>query len=203
MRRAIFEVGFVFFLALSSCVAVAQPESLNPVHDVAIVNLAVSKTIVGQSYVVYINVTVENQGDFSESFNATVFANSTLPIGFNEVTLQNGSSTLITITWDTSSFNLSNYEVSAYIEPIPGEVNIEDNSLIGPTVTVSIPGDMDRDFDVDIFDIIRLCIGGPYHAECIGCYPPFPPELDINSDGDLDIFDIVIACMHYGEKHTP
>jgi len=200
LRRVIFEVGLVIFLALASCVAVVQPKPLSQVHDIAVINLTISKTIVGQTYVAYINVTVENQGDFSESFNVSVFANSTLLIGSNEVILQNGSSTLKTITWDTSSFNLGNYEVSAYVEPIPGEVDIEDNSLIGPLVTVSIPGDMDRDFDVDIFDIIRLCRPPCWIPE--GCPPP-PPELDIDSDGDLDIFDIVIACMHYGEKYTP
>lgn len=47
---------------------------------------------------------------------------------------------------------------------------------------------MDGDYDVDIFDIVRMA--GGYGTE-----PPDPrydPQCDIDDDLDIDIFDIVI-----------
>jgi len=48
------------------------------VHDVAVTNITPSKTVVGQGYSMPINVTVENQGDYTETFNVTLCANSGL-----------------------------------------------------------------------------------------------------------------------------
>ncbi len=38
------------------------------VHDVALINVTLSKTVIGQGYSMYIYVTVENQGNFTETF---------------------------------------------------------------------------------------------------------------------------------------
>jgi hypothetical protein len=45
------------------------------IHDVALTNIRSSKTVVAQGYSTSINVTSENQGDFSETFNVTLCAN--------------------------------------------------------------------------------------------------------------------------------
>lgn len=61
---------------------------------------------------------------------------------------------------------------------------------------MTMPGDVDGDRDVDIFDIVRIAIG-------YGTEPPDPrydPTCDLDGDGDIDIFDIVIACANYGES---
>jgi len=42
-------------------------------HDVAVKNVAPSKTVVGQGYCVNINVTVENQGNFTETFTVVTY----------------------------------------------------------------------------------------------------------------------------------
>ncbi len=73
------------------------------IHDVAVANVTLSKTVVGQGYFMSINVTVENQGDFTESFNVTVFYDETaitLPDGKNHTTttLTRGNSTTLTLT---------------------------------------------------------------------------------------------------------
>ena len=51
---------------------------LPPIHDVAITKVSPSKTFVGQSYSTSINVTAENQGDYTETFNVTLYADSGL-----------------------------------------------------------------------------------------------------------------------------
>jgi len=43
-------------------------------HDVAITNVTPSKTVADQGYEADINVTVTNQGDFTETFNVTLYA---------------------------------------------------------------------------------------------------------------------------------
>jgi len=46
-------------------------------HDVAITNVLPSKTVVGQGYSLNINVTVANQGDYTETFNVITYYNLT------------------------------------------------------------------------------------------------------------------------------
>ena len=48
-----------------------------PVHDVAVTNVIPSKTVVGHGYSLNINITVANQGDYTETFNVTLYANTT------------------------------------------------------------------------------------------------------------------------------
>jgi len=45
-------------------------------YDVAVVNVTPSKTVVGQGYSLNINVTAANQGDYTETFNVTAYANA-------------------------------------------------------------------------------------------------------------------------------
>jgi hypothetical protein len=59
---------------------------------------------------------------------------------------------------------------------------------------VTIVGDLNRDWVVDIFDIVIV-------AREFG-HPPPPivdPRADTNNDGIVDIFDIVIVAIHFGE----
>jgi hypothetical protein len=49
-------------------------------HDVTVTSVSPSKTVVGQSYITSINVTAANQGDYTETFNITLYANSGQPI---------------------------------------------------------------------------------------------------------------------------
>lgn len=64
---------------------------------------------------------------------------------------------------------------------------------------VTIEGDVDWDFDVDIFDIVR--IAGVYGSE--EGDSEFLPECDIDRDGDVDIFDVVRAAGNYGHSLEP
>ncbi|MGD0495334.1 MAG: PQQ-binding-like beta-propeller repeat protein [Candidatus Bathyarchaeia archaeon] len=123
------------------------------VHDVAVTNVASSKTVVYQGYSVTINVTVANQGSYTETFNVTTYANATI-IGSENVTLPAGSSTTVTFTWDTTGFAYGNYTLSAYAWPVLGEISIADNNFIGGTVKVTILGDINGDGTVDIYDAI-------------------------------------------------
>jgi hypothetical protein len=104
-------------------------------HDVAVLNVAGLKTVVEQGYTMRFNVTVGNHGNYTETFNVTVYANAT-SIASQTVTLPSGNSTTLTFTWNTTGFDLGNYMISAYATPVQGEINTADNTFVGGTVEI-------------------------------------------------------------------
>ncbi|MFQ6068584.1 MAG: CARDB domain-containing protein [Candidatus Bathyarchaeia archaeon] len=120
------------------------------IHDVAVIDITPSKTVIGTGLNMSINVTVENEGDFTETFNITLSINQT-----KTVTLPSGSQTTLTFTWNTTGVPYGNYTISAYVEPVPDEINITNNMFSDGLVFVTIPGDVDGDRDIDIFDSHR------------------------------------------------
>ena len=172
------------------------------IHDVAVTNVTPSKTVVGQGYSTSINVTVENQGDFTETFNVTVFYNETaitLPNGKNHTTttLTSGNSTTITFTWNTTGIAKGNYTISAYATPVSGETNLDNNTFVDGWVVVTIKGDVDGDFDVDIYDVVKIT--GIYRSKRGD--PQFNPNSDLDDDGEITIYDVVRCTSHYGQEY--
>lgn len=164
--------------------------------DIGITDVMPCKTVVGEEYALNVNVTLQNQGDNEETFNLTLYANTTIIKTITNITLTSGNTTTIAFTWDAIGWSKGNYTINATITIPPWESNAADNSFTYSSVFVTIPGDVDGDRDVDIFDIIAMI--GSYGSE-IGD-PAYNPNYDIDGDGDIDIFDIVIACNHYGES---
>ena len=163
--------------------------------DVAIIAVSTSRTIAGQSYFVSINITVENQGDFAEPFNVTLYANLT-EIAIQTATLSIKNSTIITFTWNTTGWAKGNYTISAYITPIPGETDLSDNNSTDSWVFVTIPGDVDGDRDVDIYDVVKITgIYGSKRGD-----PQFNPNSDLDGDGEIKIYDVVICTSHYRQE---
>ncbi len=164
-------------------------------RDVAITNVEPCKTVVGQGYSLSYNVTVENQGNYTETFNVTVYADTTI-INQTEVTLINGSFAIITFTWNTTDVAKGNYTITVHVTPVPYETDTADNTVTDGIITVTIPGDVDGDFDVDLYDVVKICVA--YRSEKGD--PTYVPNRDINCDGVINLYDVVIACIHYGQK---
>jgi len=177
-----------------------------PHHDVAVTNATSPKTVVGQGFNCSINVTVENQGSYTETINVTVYANNTATgnttsiATFNNVILTFGASWSPTLYWNTAGFAKGNYTISAYAEPVPGETDPADNNFTSGLVTVAMVGDITGpdgwpDGDCDIRDVSAV-------ARLFGVNSPDPkykPNFDINGDGDIDIKDVSTVARHYGE----
>jgi hypothetical protein len=162
--------------------------------DIAVTNVIPLKTIVGQGYNMHINVTMANQGDLTETFNVTIYANTTA-VNQTEVTLTSGVSTTVTLTWNTTGFIKGNYSISAYATPVHGETDTTDNTFVYGSITVTIPGDVDGDFDVDIYDVVK--IAGIYGS--VKGDPEFNPNCDLDDDGEITIYDVVRCTSHYGD----
>jgi len=169
--------------------------NVGAIHDLAVLDLTLSKTAVGQGYTLTINTTIENQGGFTETFNVTVHANSTALETQELVDLGPTARTTASFKWNTTGSSYGNYSIMVYAWPAAGETDIADNTLTEGWVLVTIPGDVDGDKDVDIYDIVRMA--GVYGVRKPD--PQYDPYADIDDDGDIDIYDIVIAAGNYGK----
>jgi hypothetical protein len=166
------------------------------IHDVA-VTATLSKAVVGQGYGINVTVTAEDMGSYPETFNVTVYANTTV-LASQNVTLASIASANLTCTWNTTGFAIGNYTISAYARPVPNETNTANNNFTAGTVTVSIPGDIDGDFKVGPPDLVLL-------ANAYGSKPgdaKWNPNADINNDGKVDLLDLAILA-YYWQQHYP
>lgn len=166
------------------------------IHDVAITSVVFSKTVVGQGYDLNMTVTAADLGSFPETFNITVYSNTTSVASAN-VTLSGGNSTDITFTWNTAGVVYGDYDISAYAWPVAGETNTTNNNFTGGGVTVTIPGDVDGDFKVDLGDLVGL-------AMAYGCKPGdarWNPNADIDGSGQADLADLIILAQHYNQQY--
>jgi len=169
--------------------------TVSKIHDLAVTDVTLSKVVVGQNYSMSIKATVQNNGECSENFNVTAYANTTTITTLTNVTLANGNSTILTLPWNTTSFGKGNYTISAQVIPVPYERNIEDNNFTDGTVLVTIAGDANGDGVVDIFD---LNIAGKAYGSFAG-EPRYSPEADITNDDHVDMRDIVVIARNYGK----
>jgi len=197
------------------------PEKTFPdVTDVAVTNIVTSKTVVGQGYSMRINITVSNQGLNYETLYVTVKANTTA-IKIQNITLTSIKSTTLSFTWNTAGFARGNYTISAYAEPVPGETDKTDNTVVDGFVWVGLLGDFTGlgyptitppDDAVNINDI--RCFVDAYRsqygippppgvdpANCDLCGPGYPTITP--PDGVININDIRLFVDAYIDYWTP
>lgn len=166
-------------------------------HDMEVAQITSSRNVVGEQYPVFLNVTFKNQGNYTETFNATIYANVTTAVTIvTDIVIARGESKVVTFVWNTTGMMKGIYNLTAVAWQVPGELDVADNALMDGWVLVTIPGDVEGDGDVDIFDIVK--IAGVYGTETSD--PQYDIELDVDCDGEIDIFDIVAAACHYGES---
>ncbi len=176
---------------------------VSPIRDVAVIDVVPLKTVVGQGFLCSINVTVTNEGTLMEAFITTAFADLIDPpigdeiiIGPMTVALEPGDSATLVFTWNTTVLSKGSYIITAKAIPLPYETDIADNTLTDGIITVTIPGDVDGDFDVDLYDVVKICtVYGSRKGDLT-----YVPNRDINCDGVINLYDVVIACIHYGQE---
>ncbi|MEM2129178.1 MAG: hypothetical protein QXZ70_01125 [Candidatus Bathyarchaeia archaeon] len=95
-------------------------------HDIAVLDIEASTYRIRGGNILPFNVTIENRGNYTETFTIEVYANTTL-LQTKNVTLTSGNITGIPLTWNTSGFEEGSYIVKAYISQIQGEINTLDN----------------------------------------------------------------------------
>lgn len=170
-------------------------------------NLVVSavspdKRVVCQNQPLNVTVTAENLGTSTQTFNVTLYLNSTAIDQQQIIGLAPNSSFTYTYTWNASTFEPGAYLLSATADRVLGETNYDDNTLVNGTLYVEIIGDIAGktgvpDGRVDMRDIGLIArafgtkIGDTYYS----------PECDLNGDGIINMRDIGLAAKHFGEHY--
>jgi outer membrane protein assembly factor BamB len=170
--------------------------AFGPAHDVAVTDVACSKTVVGQGYGLDITVITADLGSYPETFNVTVYAN-TSAIFSQIVTLSSGNSTDITFTWKATGLVYGNYTIIACALPVLSEANITNNNFKYGLVSVTIPGDVDGNGKVDSNDSMLLTNAFDSRPTSSN----WNPNADINGDGVSNILDAIILANHFNQHY--
>jgi len=179
-------------------------------HDLAVINVTTSKQgclpapTIGRNYTLQINVTVENQGGYVESF-FDVWTELSLgmppPITVGPATVASlgiGETVTLTFNWNTAGVAFGNYTVTGVVETVSGETDTGDNRLNDVYIFVTLPGDINGDKKVNILDAIQL-------ANAFGSKPGNPnwnPNADINCDNKVNILDCIVLANYFGQSWT-
>ena len=110
------------------------------IHDIAITSLTATPSTVRIGETVTIQLSADNNGNFTETFTITAYHHDTatdVPIETRSITnLGSGNSQLITILWNTSNTAPDTYTIKAQTSVILEETRTEDNTFTGVTVTI-------------------------------------------------------------------
>lgn len=110
-----------------------------------------------------------------------------------------GSQTTLIFSWNTTNTLSGKYCISAMANTVKSEKDTLDNFYIDGVVEVKTNPDIDRDGDVDIFDVVTIAsIYGYKEGD-----PRWNPKADLVEDGVINIFDLVAVASHYGETIEP
>jgi hypothetical protein len=176
-------------------------------HDLAVINVTTSKQgclpvpTIGRNYTLQINVTVENQGGYVESF-FDVWTELSLgmppPITVGPATVASlgiGETVTLTFNWDTTGVAFGNYTVTGVVETVAGETDTEDNTCINGVVMVTFPGDVDGSRRVEMIDMWRI----QQHYGGVPGNSKWDPNCDVDGSGRIEMLDMWITQKHFGD----
>jgi hypothetical protein len=178
-----------------------------PAVDIAITTIRHSKEIAGQHWSTHchINVTIQNQGAETATFNLSIYASAALIGLVNNISIESGNSKIINITWSNIyGYAKGNYTIRANITHLPGEVDVSDNTLSDGWIFITIAGDCNGDRTVNVLDLILISnhLG---HTNCDG-HVPYSKDwyrcmnTDILDDNAHNVLDLIVASSHLGES---
>jgi len=167
-------------------------------HDVAVVEVTPSRSWVYQGNTVDINVTLANEGNFTESVAVWLYYNITSDkqIGTETISLDPGENRTLMFTWNTRGVQYChNYTITAKAE-IQFDSNSTNNILDSfVKVKVRILGDINGDGRVDMQDIGLA-------AAAFGAYPGhirWNQDTDVNEDNRINMKDIALISKNFGK----
>jgi hypothetical protein len=172
------------------------------IRDVAVVDITPEFYEVYRGWIVEINVTAENLGDISETFNVTLFMGGH-EVGEQEVSgLASHANTTLTFfvnideAWQQACHN---YTLSAEASEVPYEIDTANNMLTDGDVHVKLMGDINGDGFVNGLDAVIM--GGAF-----GTHPGeqgWTASADLNKDGWINAKDVVLLGMNFGAQCVP
>jgi len=145
---------------------------------------------IGKGYSTDVNATIINEGLITEDLTVTVYANSTA-LGTTAVNnLAPDTNVTVTVaTWNTTTWAYGDYFLTA-------ATNASDRTVTWHLAVV-IPGDINGDGTVDIYDAIK-------QSSAFNSQPGSPnwnPNADINCDDIIDIYDAILLSAHFNQHY--
>lgn len=171
-------------------------------HDVAVIGASSLKSFVGEGLKCNVEVWLANQGEFTENFNITLYANETA-VGFESIVVERDQNVSAFICGSVFGLAKGNYTVSVYVTPVLNETDLADNELWDGWFFITAAGDANGDRAVNILDCILLAnhfnhVNGNGHtngskdwSDCMNC--------DLNGDLRVNVLDCIVLANHFGE----
>jgi hypothetical protein len=173
--------------------------------DISVTGISSEKNMVGKGYSTAVNVTLHNEGDYNEISNLTVYANQ-VPIPnakFQMIALLSGQQTVVTFLWNTTGFNYGNYTLTAVLDAVPNETDLDDNTGYSQNIRIGVPGDVSGT-TVGVPDGVTNMKDVAYLVSLFSTRPSsqnWNCNADVNNDGVCNMKDIAIA-VYYFNQHT-
>jgi archaellum component FlaF (FlaF/FlaG flagellin family) len=168
------------------------------IHDVSIHEISTAKPWVYESMSTAFNITVVNNGDFTENVTVLLYYNITEGSMIGTETILNllpSENRTVTLIWDTTGLlPCRNHTITSIAEINSTDYNPSDNTLTYGKVHIRLLGDINGDNIVDMRDIgaIVIAYGSfPGHAR-------WNPEADMNNDNTIDMRDVALTARNFG-----
>lgn len=170
-------------------------------HDVSIVKIDASRTWVYQGHCVHVNVTVRNEGDYTEDFNLTLYCMVTLNMKVGRITntLEPHAEATYMFVWNTTGFPYSSpllkYTLAAHVICSSADNDLANNIKYDGHVEIRIMGDVNNDGSVNMFDLYML---SKSFGMCRG-EEGWMEERDLNLDGYCNMIDLFLTAQNFGK----
>lgn len=162
--------------------------------DVAIINVE-APLFAPMETIVLVNVTVENQGVVTQTFDVTFNYDGNPGETKTIFELVPEATQTVTFVLDTTPLK-GEYPLTATATQVPGETDTEDNNYDAGTILITILGDVTGDFEVNIIDIATIALA-------FGSEPgdtSWNPYTDLDHNNLINIIDLSIAAINFGAK---
>lgn len=109
-------------------------------HDIVVTRVTALPSEVTQGDAISIEVTLTNAGEYNETFDVTVYYDSESIDTEADVTLESGTATTLTFSWDTSGVTGGDYLIKAEATVVEGETKTANNVRVSYSlITVDVP----------------------------------------------------------------
>jgi hypothetical protein len=167
-------------------------------HDVVVITVTPVSTQLYKGYDTqrnFVYVDVKNNGTIRENVSVSLYRNTT-QIGSTQTAynLDPGENSMLTFIFFTTSVPYGNYRIVAKATPMPDETDYFNNNLEDGMVKVTIPGDVNGDRKVDVYDLALISA----HWSDIPEGPlGYDATVDIDASEWIDISEVEITSLHW------
>ena len=146
-----------------------------------------------------VSVVASNLGLTTQCFNVSLYCNASVIETKKVIDLLPGDNITLVFMWDTSCLTPGGtYLLWAVADPLPNEINVENNVFYNVSVVVRLLGDVNGDSFVDVLDIVE--VSSRFGAR-IGD-PEFKYGCDVDDPwGLIDLSDLEAVASMYRERY--